>query len=526
MGFLKGKRRIQRVLEGVSGYIRTRKFATACMLSIALAAGGAVAPAAYARDPSTIRIVQAQPMTSFNANIQSLLGVGSVAELALEGLTQFYDHDGSLELAPELATSWEVVEPKRWRFHLREGVVFSDGTPFTSADVLASVKMMVEDHPGTFSTLFNRYKLEAPDDLTVDVITEVENEAAVPIRFSALRVFPAALIAKLGAEGVGQSPIGTGPYKVDTFQQGTSVDLSYNDKWWGKEPPIKHVNVRFITDASTRLQELMSGGADIINFVPATYADAIESNDQLKLVVAQTASRRTLFFNINSGVAANPEFRRALNYAVDREALVQAIGGRAVPIGGIYSFGETAFDPNYRPFPHDVAKARQILADAGISNPSIDMYVRDDQESARIGAQALQAQLAEAGVNVNILIGPNVTNLPKFTAGELEGMYYGEFSSSYPGEDRLFSSHFVNTASYSRAYKSEAATPMILELRSVIDMDARKKLLLELQKQLVEVESLWVPLYIEQDLYATAKDLHWLPRQGIKLNIEDAYFDQ
>ena len=110
-------------------------------------------------------------MTSFNSYIQSLLGPGSVAEMVLEGLTQFYDKDGGgVEIAPELATSWELVEPTRWRFKLREGVVFSDGTPFTSEDVLASVKMMVEDHPGTFSTLFNSFTLEAPDDYTVDVM--------------------------------------------------------------------------------------------------------------------------------------------------------------------------------------------------------------------------------------------------------------------------------------------------------------------------------------------------------------------
>lgn len=506
----------------------TARCRTFALLVTSLLATSAVLPAMGQEQSSAkdnINIVFASPMTSFNQNVQSLIMAGSVAELVLEGLTQYVENeDGTLELAPELATEWELVEPNRWRFKLRQAT-FSDGTPLTSADVLASVHMLVVEQPGTYSSLFNNYTLEAPDDSTIDVITQGDNEVAVPIRFSMLRVFPATQLAELGPAGVGQTPIGTGPYKVDSFEQGVDVALSYNSTWWGDEPNIKTANIRFITDASTRVSELRSGSADLINFVPPVLVPQIESDSNLKTIQIQPPGRRTLFFNVNSGVSANPEFRRALQYAVNREELVQAIGGHAVPNGGIYSTIDTIYDPDYRPFPYDPDKAREILAAAGIVNPRIDMYVRNDQETTRIGAQALQAQLAEIGVQVNVLIGPNATTLPQFTAGELPGMYFGEFSAQYPGEDRLFSSHFVDNGAYNKAYHSDAATPLIVKLRSTRDPDERKALLEEIQRLVVEEESLWVPLYIEEETYAAVRNLNWHPLLGLKLGLETASFE-
>jgi len=472
----------------------------------------------------TVSIVMASPVNSFMQNIQTLNAVGAVAESVLEGLTQFQDENDELKLEPELATSWELVEPKKWRFHLREGVKFSNGTPFTSADVLASVKLLVEDKPGTFSTLFNKYKLEAPDDHTVDVTTEVENEFATPMRFSLLRVFPAALIKELGPEGVGTHPIGTGPYKVEDFQQGNSLTLVANENWWGPAPQIKKVLIRNVPDAATRISELQSGNVDLADFIPTPLADAIEADPRFRLVVAKTQSRRQLFFNIKSGVTANLKFRQAVNCAINREELVAAVQ-RAIPNGGIYSFTETAYDPAFQAYEYNPEKAKALLQEAGLVNPSVDLHVRSEMEPDKLGAQVIQAQLAAVGIDVHVVVGPGADSIPKFTAGELDGMYYGQFQSNYPTEDRLFSSHFAEKSSYGVVDGSRAATPIIEKLKSTSDLDERKALLLEVQKIVLNDEALWAPLYIEPDLHAVTANFHWRPRLGMKFNFEDAYFE-
>ena len=123
------------------------------------------------------------------------------------------------------------------------------------------------------------------------------------------------------------------------------------------------------------------------------------------------------------------------------------------------------------------------------------------------------------------MVGPGANSIPKFTAGELEGMYYGQFQSNYPTEDRLFSSHFADKSSYGRVDGSVAATPIIEQLKSVSDTAERKKLLLDVQQIVLGDEALWAPLYIEPDLHAVVSNFHWRPRLGMKFNFEDAYFE-
>lgn len=486
----------------------------------AATAGAQAPPAAKA----SLAVDVGSPINSFFQNVQNLNGVAAIAELTLEGLTRYKVVDGTLQLMPRLATEWTQVGPDKWRFNLRRGVTFSDGRPFTSADVLASVNLLVT-YPGTFTPLFNRYKLEAPDDHTVDVTSEVPNENAVPMRFSMVRIFPADLIKQLGAEGVGQNPVGTGPYKVARFVQGSSVSLVPNERWWGtRRPAIQNVSIRYVADPATRISELRAGTADLVDTVPLSLAPTVEQDARFRLIIARTQSRRQLFFNPNSGVTANASFRKAVAHAIDKAELV-AVEKRAIPNGGIYSFNEAAYDPAYQAFPYDPEKSIQLLKAAGIRNPVVTLHVRAELPSDVIGAQVIQAQLAAVGITLKIDVGPGADSIPKWTAGQMDGMYYGQMQALYPTEDQLFFTHFSEKSAYRRVTGVPDATPLIDQLRSTTDIAERRRLAQRIQQIVLERDTLWAPMYIEPDLYAAVANLRWEPVLGVKLNFEDAYFE-
>ena len=335
-------------------------------------------------------------------------------------------------LIPGLATSWDIVDDHRWRFHLRQGVRFHDGSPFTAADVVFSLERIpkVPNSPGPFTgNLKSIARLEVLDDHTIDVVTDTVNPqlaAQLPNVF---------IVSRQAVEGketrdfaTGLAAIGTGPFKFVSYTPGNRLVLRRNDDYWGPKPAWDTVTFRIIANDAAREAALLSGDVDLADFIPPSDVPALRRNPAI--AVHTGPSNRVIYLSPNVGLSApaditdragkplpaNPyrdsRVRQALALAINREALVsQVMDGLAIPASQLVPPGMVGYDPS-RPIQQpDAVAAKQLLADAGYPDGfaatlhcTNNRYVNDGKV-----CQALGQMLARIGLGMTVLTEPSNT---------------------------------------------------------------------------------------------------------------------
>jgi peptide/nickel transport system substrate-binding protein len=288
---------------------------------------------------------------------------------------------------PALAVSWFWLEPERWVFELRPGVRFSNGEAFDARVVKRNLELQREDpRSGARTWLQAIRSVEVVDDLTVHVLTDGP-VAELPHALAwAGRMAP----PEYGFEGAGfserllQTPVGTGPYRLVAWEPGRRLRFESNPTWWGTPPAVTRVDVLVIADAAARVEALRAGEVDLIDQPDLADVDALRSEAAFR--VQQLPDQRLVYLLLDSfrtaggpapdgspGIpegAANPlrdvRVRRALDLAIDREALALGVhGGTVTPVGQPALPGSLAFDPALALRRADPTGARALLAAAG-----------------------------------------------------------------------------------------------------------------------------------------------------------------
>ncbi len=330
-----------------------------------------------------------------------------------EGLTRY--KPGTLEVEPGLAESWTISDDgTEYTFKLRPGVKFQDGTDFNAEAVKFNFdRMLDESHPyantGPFplSFFFSAVqKTTAVDDLTVKFKLNAPyapflSNLAYP---TGLIVSPAA-VAKYGKE-FGRHPVGTGPFKFDEWKSNERVVVSRNDAYWGKKAGTDAVVFRPITDANTRVAEMLSGGIDMMVEVPPT---SLAEFSKGGFKIAQQAGPHVWFLILNakSGPFADKRVRQAANYAVNKGAITNDVleGTADIAAGPTPPAFAWAYNNDLKPYPYDPEKARALLKEAGAEGAELTFYVTEGGsgmlDPIAMGT-AIQADLAAVGLKVKI----------------------------------------------------------------------------------------------------------------------------
>lgn len=330
-----------------------------------------------------------------------------------DGLVRF--KDGTLEVEPALAESWEVSEDaKTYRFKLREGVKFHDGSDFDAEAVKFNFdRMLKEDHPfyqtGPFPLSFNFASVEAVnviDPLTVEFKL---SEAFAP--FLSNLAYPTGLIvspASVEQHGkeYGRNPSGTGPFKFAEWQSNQRVVVERNADYWGETAGLEAVVFRPITDANTRVAEMMAGGIDVMVEVPPDNLATFKQD--AGFAVAEQAGPHVWFgiLNTKGGPFADKRVRQAANYAVNKETLVNdVLQGTATVSAGPIPPAFNWVESSVQPYAYDPEKAKALLAEAGVEKPKVTFYVTEGGsgmlDPVTMGA-AIQADLQAVGFDVKI----------------------------------------------------------------------------------------------------------------------------
>ena len=299
-------------------------------------------------------------------------GPEQVGGKILEGLV---DHDADLNPIPGLATSWEINEDwTRHTFHLREGVTWHDGKPFTSADVAYSIETLKQVHPRRRATFANLETVETPDDLTAVLVFS----KPVPYLYGALGtgapIFPRHLYegVDLATNPVQQAPVGTGPFKFKEWVRGSHILLEKNENYWGEgEPHVDRVVLRIIPDVGARIAALETGELDIAGLgVPLSEIDRLQGVSSLTVntsVKDLGGAQAQFFYNLDRPVFQDIRVRRAIAHAVDIPAIIDTVfRGHALPAPSVIGPNQPAFhDPSILPYAFDVDLANSLLDEAG-----------------------------------------------------------------------------------------------------------------------------------------------------------------
>lgn len=346
---------------------------------------------------------------------------------------------GDTEPQPRIAGSWEETGENTWTFKLREGVTFHDGTPVTAADVAFSFDTLKKEQFANFTTMLTIDSVKAVDDSTVEVVTTGPDPLLMS-RLSALFVVPQAHWEKVGgAEGFGQDPIGSGPFKVETYSADTGAKLVAFDEFWDGAPATATIQLNFFSDASALALALQSGEVDVAHQLTTAQYPTLEGDDNLDLSAQFGGTQNMLQLKTTSGPFADIKVRQAAIAAVDADALIQGLThGLAekedgqLPLKEVNGYTDTITRPGF-----DLERAKALLAEAGATGVEIKIT---GMTLYRQLLEALGEQLTAAGFKPTIQALEISEWVQQFTGGSDADIFYrGVAYTGVFDVDRAFS---------------------------------------------------------------------------------------
>lgn len=352
---------------------------------------------------------------SFDPALSTDVPTGRAVGYVFEGLTRF-SPDAQVE--PALASSWTVSPDGRiWRFTLRQNVKFHDGSAFTAQHVVSSFTRVLDPKTrgGRGWPLF---PIAGANDFAAGKATaisglKVENDSTVVITLTEpFAIFPkllampvASIVPATTGTDFGEKPVGTGPWKMVEWKHDDFVRFVRNDAYWGTKPLEDSLIARIIPEPSTAVAEFEAGNVDIL-YIPEAETRQWEQTEEKKALLQAAPVLRLWYVAINTsrGPLADVRVRRAINHAIDSKAiLTQLLGGRGRLAAGIVPPALDGSDTTRAPYAHDVAKAKQLLRDAGFPNGiTVKLWCSQDATQSRV-AQAIQGYLKDAGITAELV---------------------------------------------------------------------------------------------------------------------------
>ena len=357
--------------------------------------------AAQAKKDSLILAMTLEP-----PGLDPTAGAGSaIAEVTLyniyETLTKI---NADSKITGLLAESWTAsADLKTWTFKLRQGVKFHNGEPFNAASVKFTMeRAAAKDSTNKDKPVFaNIERIDTPDANTVVLNLKNGN----PDLLFQLGQATAIMVEPKSVATNNTQPMGTGPYKLESWNRGSSVTLSRWDGYRGaKEVKLKRVVMRFINDPAAQVAALMSGDVDVFPRVSAARSlQAFKNNKKFQVLIGGSRAKTILAINNKRKPLDDVRVRRAIAAAIDRKAVIEgAADGFGVPIGSFYVPGAPGYIDTTGINPFDQAKARALLHQAGVSVPLELTMKLPPTPYARQGGEVIAAQLAKVGINAKI----------------------------------------------------------------------------------------------------------------------------
>src|SRR5208283_2312421 len=469
----------------------------------------------------TVAVALESPPTSMDPHSENDNPTIGILSNVFDGLMQ-REKTGGKDV-PALAERYEHPDSLTWKFYLRKGVKFHNGNPFTAADVKYTFERLRNPKVSLYVYTGNSIaSIETPDDFTVVVKTKYPAPWFIGMMY---RIF---IINKESTESrpkgeIETAPIGTGAYKVVEFVKGSHVKLEANHDYWGGEPPIKTVEMKFISDLADRFVALLGGSAELLNSLPVEGIDLAKQNKAVDLLRYPGRTAIYLVVSNRPGTpTADVRVRKAMYMAVNEDEIIKKVMlGQASPAAQMPDPLTLGYHPDIKRLPYNPREASRLLKEAGfekgfeitLAGPS-DRYVMDDQI-----CEAVAKDLAKVGIKVNLDLEPKAIYFDEVKENKhdfyLGGWLEGAYSSA-----RTFSRH-VHSIDKEKGYgdwngsrSSDKDIDELLEKTNQIADEAQLAKNLQEANNMIMERVRVIPLHYEMDLYAISKKsgLQFTPR--------------
>ena len=317
-----------------------------------------------------------------------------------EGLTRIGPNG---EVLPDLAESWTISDDgKVYTFKLHSGVKFHDGADFSAEDVKFSLdRARAENSVNAQKQLFAAIdKVDVVDPATVKVtLTHPQGSFLYNMGWG-----DAVIVSPKSADTNKEKPVGTGPFKFGNWAKGSSITLLKSDHYWGAPVFLEKVEFRIVPDAAAAVPALLSGDIQAFPFFDPDSVSQVKDDPRFKVVVGATEGETILSINNKKPPFDKLQVRQAISYALDRKAIIDgASAGLGLPIGSHMSPANKYYVDLTGRYPHDVAKAKELLKEAGLENGFKATLKLPPTTYARLGGEIIASQLRDVGINLEII---------------------------------------------------------------------------------------------------------------------------
>ena len=495
------------------------------LLAALIAAVPAVLPALVLAKPLTV-CTESSPDGFDVVQYNSLVTTNASADVIFNTLVS-YD-EAAQKVAPALADKWEVSgDGLTYTFHLRPNVqfqhtdYFTPTRPLTADDVVFTFRRMLDPanpwhkvagangfpHAQSMGLTKLVKAVTKVDDATVKFELNEPNATFLPILTMGFASIYSAQYAdelqKAGKETqLNAKPIGTGPFMLRSYTKDAVIRYDVNPQYWGPKPKVDRLIYAITPDAAVRAQKVRAGECEIALSPKPQDVAAAKSEKALK--VAETPAFMTAFVALNTQRKPldNVKVRQALNLAFDRATYLKVVfDNTAQPAANPYPPNTWSYDKTITPYPHDPAKAKALLADAGFANGfTTTIWVRPSgsvlNPNPKAGAELLQADLAKIGVKADVKVIEWGELIKDAKQGQHDMLFMGWAGDNGDPDNYLtplFSCSAVQSGINFARYCDPKLDKLIAQAKQTADQGKRAQAY-EAAQKIIHDEALWIPL--------------------------------
>ena len=437
--------------------------------------------------------------------------------------------DGTSSIVPSLAESWEISpDGLEYTFHLAQGVKFHNGNDFTAEDVRYTFNRMLTEEGAMNTEAVDQIKgaaellageaetlegVEVIDDYTVKITLKEPFAAFLACISTAGASIYDSEATEAAGDQFGMDPaltVGTGPFKFASWTLNDRIVMVRNEEYWKGAAQLPGVVIRIIPDTETQTMMFENGELDIIDLDYVTDAvDRFTATYPDQIVQAPRVGITYLTMNHNKEPFQDPKVRKAVQMAVDKQAILDALyGGRGQVEYGIIPHGLIGFNPNQTPINYDPEAAKALLAEAGYGDGfTMELSANSaDSDTTTMALEIIKDQLAEVGINAEIKNYDESTWLETRKAGEL-GSFLATWTADFNDPDNFMYTFFGNeekTTVRSINYGDTETMGRVAAARAIVNEDERIAEYQALEEKLIHEDAAWAPMYSRMHLWAVS----------------------
>ena len=467
-----------------------KKLVSALLVSALLLA--VCASAALSSDEQHLVVVTAAFPVLVDPGRTNDLGSSLVNRQWAETLVMFATPE--FDIVPHLAESWHFEDPQTLIMNLRRGVKFHNGDEMRASDAAFSIMRALEE-PRIRFILEMIESVDVVDDFTVQINLHIP---FVPIlahlTHMGAAVLPERVVRELG-EDFHNSPVGTGPFAVNSITLGDNVELVRHENYWGVPPTVDRITIRTIPEAANRLIEIETGQAHIAMGIAPHDLPRMQEDPNLDYNRAFALRNHHLGFNVEHPALSDIRVRQAIRHAIDIPVLVEAVyrgmgrivNGVMVGVPGIVEF---------EPFEFNLDRARELMAEAGFADGlTLTLVCNVNNQWDTDTAVIVQGMLAEIGINVVIEASEFAVFMSRANAGQHDMFLHGHTNPPADPDYALvqFTSGGIGGAGNRFFMRNEEIDRLFAASRSEVDPAKRAELINEIQKLVWEYSpAVWI----------------------------------